>query len=89
MPGELINAAIAGIGTYVPGQVLTNTEIEKITGASDEWIRSRTAWLKCFWTVACDFPQAFPSSIEEVILVNTVKKMWESLKNFLFRGKNK
>ncbi|MFZ5590305.1 MAG: hypothetical protein ACOY81_00630 [Bacillota bacterium] len=23
---ELINAAIAGIGTYVPGQVLTNAE---------------------------------------------------------------
>ena len=37
-----INAAITGIGGYVPDYVLTNQELEKIVETSDDWITSRT-----------------------------------------------
>ncbi len=33
---------ILGLGHYLPGQVLTNTDMEKLVETSDEWIRSRT-----------------------------------------------
>lgn len=42
MPSELINTGIAGIGTCVPDQVLTNADLEKMVDTSDEWIRSRS-----------------------------------------------
>jgi 3-oxoacyl-[acyl-carrier-protein] synthase III len=35
-------AAITGIGHYLPDYVLTNTELEKFVETNDEWIRSRT-----------------------------------------------
>src|SRR5438874_10221554 len=34
--------SIAGVGSYVPVKVLTNTDLEKIVETSDEWITSRT-----------------------------------------------
>ena len=37
-----IQAAITGIGGYVPEYVLTNAELEKMVDTNDEWIRSRT-----------------------------------------------
>ena len=37
-----IQAAITGIGGYVPDYVLTNAELEKMVDTNDEWIRSRT-----------------------------------------------
>jgi 3-oxoacyl-[acyl-carrier-protein] synthase III len=37
-----INAAITGVGGYVPDYVLTNHELEKLVDTSDEWITSRT-----------------------------------------------
>lgn len=36
------NAKIAGVGHYVPEQVVTNKDLEKIMDTSDEWIRERT-----------------------------------------------
>lgn len=33
---------IVGIGTYVPENILTNFDLEKIVDTSDEWIRERT-----------------------------------------------
>lgn len=42
LPRELINAGIAGMGTYVPEQVLTNFQLEEMVDTSDEWIRSRS-----------------------------------------------
>ncbi|MCJ8166207.1 ketoacyl-ACP synthase III [Pontibacter sp. E15-1] len=36
------NAKIAGVGHYVPDQVVTNKDLEKIMDTSDEWIRERT-----------------------------------------------
>lgn len=36
------NAAITGWGMYVPDNVLTNAELEKMVDTSDEWIVSRT-----------------------------------------------
>jgi 3-oxoacyl-[acyl-carrier-protein] synthase-3 len=37
-----INAAITGVGGYVPEYILTNHELEKMVETSDEWIISRT-----------------------------------------------
>src|SRR3546814_8077867 len=33
---------IAGTGSYLPEKVLTNDDLAKIVGTSDEWITSRT-----------------------------------------------
>jgi 3-oxoacyl-[acyl-carrier-protein] synthase-3 len=37
-----IPVGITGIGSYVPGRVLTNQELEQSVDTSDEWIRTRT-----------------------------------------------
>jgi len=37
-----VRAKISGIGHYVPEQVLTNKDLEKIVETTDEWIMSRT-----------------------------------------------
>ncbi|HVU27849.1 MAG TPA: beta-ketoacyl-ACP synthase III [Verrucomicrobiae bacterium] len=34
--------SIAGVGSYVPAKILTNTELEKMVETSDEWITTRT-----------------------------------------------
>lgn len=36
------NVGIIGLGTYVPENVMTNFDFEKIIDTSDEWIRTRT-----------------------------------------------
>ncbi|GAB3815603.1 3-oxoacyl-ACP synthase III family protein [Pontibacter rugosus] len=36
------NSKIAGIGHYVPDNVVTNKDLEKLMDTSDEWIRERT-----------------------------------------------
>ena len=35
-------ARITGTGSYLPKQILTNADLEKIVDTSDEWIRTRT-----------------------------------------------
>jgi len=35
-----IKAAITGVAGYVPEDVLTNADLEKIVDTNDEWIRS-------------------------------------------------
>jgi len=40
--GFEITARIAGIGTYLPERVLTNSDLEKMVETSDEWITTRT-----------------------------------------------
>ncbi|MGR3812390.1 beta-ketoacyl-ACP synthase III [Jiulongibacter sp. NS-SX5] len=37
-----INAAITGVNAYLPDDVLTNADLEKIVETNDEWITSRT-----------------------------------------------
>jgi len=37
-----INAAITGVGGYVPEYIMTNKELETIIDTTDEWITSRT-----------------------------------------------
>lgn len=37
-----IRAAIKGVGGYVPPDVLSNADLEKMVDTNDEWIRSRT-----------------------------------------------
>lgn len=37
-----VGAAVTGTGFYVPEQVLTNADLEKMVETSDEWIRTRT-----------------------------------------------
>ena len=37
-----ISAAITAIGAYVPEDILTNADLEKMVDTNDEWIRSRT-----------------------------------------------
>lgn len=39
---EKITAAITAVGGYVPEDLLTNFDLEKMVDTSDEWIRSRT-----------------------------------------------
>src|ERR1043166_2815829 len=34
--------SIAGVGSYVPARVLTNTDLEKMVNTSDDWITTRT-----------------------------------------------
>ena len=40
--GQQIHAHVTGWGRYVPSQVLTNADIERIVDTSDEWITTRT-----------------------------------------------
>ena len=37
-----INAAITGVGAFLPETKLTNADLEKMVDTNDEWIRSRT-----------------------------------------------
>lgn len=37
-----MRASIAGIGSYVPEKILTNSDLEKIVETSDEWITTRS-----------------------------------------------
>ena len=41
-PEQVRGAAIVGTGMYVPEQVLTNADFERMVDTSDEWIRERT-----------------------------------------------
>ncbi|MEM6726293.1 MAG: 3-oxoacyl-ACP synthase, partial [Bacteroidota bacterium] len=36
------HSKIAGIGFYVPDQVVTNDDLSKVMDTSDEWIQERT-----------------------------------------------
>lgn len=38
---ERLNAVITGVGGYVPEDVITNADIEKLVDTSDEWITTR------------------------------------------------
>jgi 3-oxoacyl-[acyl-carrier-protein] synthase-3 len=38
----MLKAKIGGLGYYVPEQVVTNRDLEKVMDTSDEWIRERT-----------------------------------------------
>ena len=38
----MINVGIKGMGYYVPENIVTNFDLEKIVETSDEWIRTRT-----------------------------------------------
>lgn len=39
---QKITAAITAVGGYVPEDILTNTDLEKMVETNDEWIRTRT-----------------------------------------------
>jgi len=39
---ENTNSYISGIGSYLPSQILTNKDLEKIVDTTDEWIVTRT-----------------------------------------------
>lgn len=39
---KLIKAAITGIGGYLPDEILTNSDLEKMVDTSDDWIVTRT-----------------------------------------------
>lgn len=38
----MVRSVIAGIGSYVPPEVVTNDDLSKLMDTSDEWIRSRS-----------------------------------------------
>jgi 3-oxoacyl-[acyl-carrier-protein] synthase-3 len=40
--GGRVHARLTGWGRYVPSQVLTNADLEKMVDTNDEWIRTRT-----------------------------------------------
>ena len=39
---SVIRSAVTGVGSYLPEQVVTNADLEKIVDTSDEWIVERT-----------------------------------------------
>src|SRR6476646_11499889 len=39
---QKITAAITAVGAYVPDDLLTNADLEKMVDTNDEWIRTRT-----------------------------------------------
>ena len=43
---QITKAAITAVGSYVPNEVLTNHDLEKMVDTNDEWIRSRTGILE-------------------------------------------
>ena len=45
----MYNARIAGVGHYVPEQIITNIDLEKIMDTSDEWIRERSGIKERRW----------------------------------------
>jgi 3-oxoacyl-[acyl-carrier-protein] synthase-3 len=45
----MFRAKIAGVGHYVPDQVITNHDLEKMMETSDEWIRERTGIVERRW----------------------------------------
>ncbi len=42
VPQKAIKAAITAVGGFVPDDILTNFDLEKMVDTSDEWIMSRT-----------------------------------------------
>lgn len=40
--GNVMNAGIIGMGSYIPEKILANSDLEKMVDTSDEWIRTRT-----------------------------------------------
>jgi len=42
LPKELISAGIAGVGAYLPNNIVTNEDLEKTVDTSTEWIISRS-----------------------------------------------
>ena len=42
MEGKVKKTGIIGVGKYLPEQVLTNADLEKMVDTTDEWITSRT-----------------------------------------------
>lgn len=42
MAKTLRAAGLVGLGTYLPEEIITNADLEKIIDTSDEWIRTRT-----------------------------------------------
>jgi 3-oxoacyl-[acyl-carrier-protein] synthase-3 len=45
----MYNARIAGVGHYVPEQIINNFDLEKIMDTSDEWIRERSGIVERRW----------------------------------------
>ena len=45
----MYHAKIAGVGHYVPDQVITNQDLEKLMETSDEWIQERTGIKERRW----------------------------------------
>jgi 3-oxoacyl-[acyl-carrier-protein] synthase-3 len=43
---DRINAAITGIASYVPENILTNQDLSQMVDTNDEWIRTRTGIIK-------------------------------------------
>ncbi|MDZ5609067.1 hypothetical protein U2I54_18860 [Bacillus pseudomycoides] len=41
MDKHIKSVGIAGIGSYVPHKILTNSDLEKMVDTSDEWIEKR------------------------------------------------
>ena len=42
MRHKLPKANITAVGKYLPSNILTNADLEKMVDTNDEWIRSRT-----------------------------------------------
>src|SRR5690554_5056911 len=40
--GQLFNGGIIGTGSYIPDNIVTNKDLERIVETTDEWIVTRT-----------------------------------------------
>lgn len=67
-------AHIIGIGSYLPDQILTNADLEKMVDTSDEWIISRTGIEQRRIAHKNEFPSDMGAVAAERALINANKK---------------
>ena len=67
MPNQL-KARIIGLGTYLPKNILTNLELEKMVDTSDEWIVSRTGMRERRLAATDEFPSDMGAHAAQQVL---------------------
>ena len=64
---------ILGIGAYLPGEAISNENLEKIVDTTSEWIRSRTGILQRFFTSGSLCQMALEASLDAIKTANIDK----------------
>ena len=64
------NAAIIGLGHYLPDRVVTNNDLEKLMETSDEWIQERTGIVTRRWMTENDTIGSMSHAAAQMALEN-------------------